>query len=694
MFKLEVIYTPLNSKTLLPKYRIDIDCGVQICNQTDLILANKVCSYHERKWTAKISIDQFSVDNNNVSFFWIQFHNQISNTYITDKIYIDLNIIKRTLKPFKRCISLTPEVLLERIIEPYCDVYNIHPQQYQTSLDVVSFIQKGNKHIVLISETQTGKTGCAKSIAYNLINCCGYNNNKLYFICGMNDNGLLNQAKMEFQDLIPKENIIFSKKLQNIVLQKSLNSFDFNHSIIFVDESHYASQKDSLIYKFLNNIVGVTADGLSATWSNKNVTIISISATPMAEIANLNQPSVDKKFVILYPGDDYYGVNDILNKGLLKQSYNLNKDLEVNKFIDIINTAYKNQVENNLFKYCIVRLGSVLSKDKLELIIKKKINHNINFINYYSGANGSSLIDFNKIIQKKPNMMSIIWIYDSLRAGKQMNTEYLYLVHDSHCSAPDVAAQGLAGRLCGYGKKNHNVICYTNVKSLMKFIDWIQSHYDIGRIPAGSKDIINGFDVNNNSPWQKNIPIVFKMNLDLISYCIKYRLEHGKKRYNNEFKKYCKETLCDLYSHNQIIVNILNNYHPSKNGGFMIIDHLNLPTSIEKHWESNYTASIKNKSCLGFVTPNTIPQYDQLYYIFMNLIPNHPLYGHGLICYKEYTYNLTDKKSIVSTKTTNINHPKAWENNNTQSMSIKPKITIKKKIIPKKKIILKKENYT
>jgi len=688
MFQFEIIYKPSQSYQALSKKHTYIRYGPIISGETKF-LGQEICTYENKKWISKLSVDA-GIFINNIEGLWIQLYNQSSNEYLMDPIKISGELIQRKQQPFKWQIPLNEEITLERLGDPYSSIYNIYPQQYQTSIDIISQIKEGHKHIIMVSQMQMGKTGCAKSIAYNLINSCGYLPQKLFFICGMNDNNLLDQAKMEFKGLIPVENILFSKKLQKMTTSQSSKSTisHFSHAVIFVDESHYASQKNSLVYKFLQNNVGITADGFSQTWENNDVIVISISATPMAEIANLNQPQSDKKFIILKPGNDYYGVIDMEKKGLIRQSFNLNKIEESEKFIHSICEIYKEQSQKGIYRYCIVRLGSVLSKDRLEFSIRKSINDKVDFINYYSGSNGSTLPDFNSLIDKKPHCLTIIWIYDSLRAGKQLNTENIHMVHDSHCCAPDVAAQGLAGRLCGYGKHNHNVICYTNMKSINKFIDWIKSQYDPGRIPSGSKDIVNGFDANNNSHWQKNIPIIFKMTQDLINYCLQYRLEHGKTRYNNEFKEYCKTQIIQSNKNNMTIFEVLNTYYPSKNGGFMIIDHLNKQNSVDKHWETNYNAAINNKSTQGFVTPSTKPIKDKLYYIFLNMIPHHKSFGMGILCYKEYIDDLSVKKSYVSTKSQNIYNPISWGHTDTK-IPIKPKIAIKKKIFLKSQIATK-----
>ena len=93
----------------------------------------------------------------------------------------------------------------------------------------------------------------------------------------------------------------------------------------------------------------------------------------------------------------------------------------------------------------------------------------------------------------------------------------------------------------------------------------------------------------------------------------------------------------------------------------MILDHLNQSNSVTRHWEANHHAALNGKATLGFVTPATRPLHPKLYYIYFNLVPNHAAYGQGLICYKHYIDDLADKVAQVTTKTTNLYHPTAWE---------------------------------
>jgi hypothetical protein len=545
-------------------------------------------------------------------------------------------------------------VLITKYYEPYCKRLNIHPNQYQCGSKILNEIKKGCHHIVMIAQMQMGKTGASKSLAYQL-QYHGYKCDDIYFICGMNDNNLLNQSKNEFKSLIPSGNIYFSKQIQKLLDKSSDDDIcdKFKNCVIFVDESHYASHKGSLIDKFFKKI-GITGDGQYVKWSNKSIVLVSISATPMAEIANVDKHhTIDKQIVYLEGGKNYYGISDMYSQSNIKQSYNLNKSDETIEFIKMVTFVYNKQMLNKKFRYCIVRLCS----NSQHMAIQKQLASvcsDITFINYYS-SHDSVLKDFNEYVKYEPKSMTIIWIYDTLRAGKQLDTTNIEFVHDTHGANPDVVAQGLVGRLCGYGKKT-DVLCYTNVKSVIKFIDWVEHGYSASRIPNGCKDIVNGFDAYNIPKWETNIPICFNLDDTLIDICQQYREQYGKKRYGKEFKDKCVNYIINAISPMQSdgkIGHILKTYFPPKNGGLMLIDDNNKQSSVTKHWDTNYQASINGKNAHGFVALDD-EKHDRLYYIFLNLVTNHRAFGKGLICYKKYIEDTDEIGNLVSSHPDNF----------------------------------------
>jgi len=103
--------------------------------------------------------------------------------------------------------------------------------------------------------------------------------------------------------------------------------------------------------------------------------------------------------------------------------------------------------------------------------------------------------------------MTIIWIYNSLRAGKQLNTENIGFVHDTSFSKPDTIAQSLLGRIFGYNKRKDGVRCYTDMNAAKGMLDWVNSMYDASFIPQGSRNIIQGYS-DRPVKWHLHPPLL------------------------------------------------------------------------------------------------------------------------------------------------------------------------------------------
>ena len=319
---------------------------------------------------------------------------------------------------------------------------------------------------------QSGKTGTCKYVLQNMqLLYPDITKNNCYYICGMNDNDLRDQAKREFRGLISKQNILFSKKLY--AYNNAEEKVIISPTILIIDESHYAGMLNSQVDIFINNI------NIDTSY------IISVSATPMSEIAT----SIDfsKKIIVLKPGPDYYGITDLFDNELIHQSACISTDFE--KFADILIEEYDKQRLSGKWKYGIVRLPNQFYTSDIESELHDFIT-DIHFINHHYVMN--EVVDFNDHIKCIPDKMTIIWIYNSLRAGKQLNTKNVGFVYDTYRSNTDTTAQALLGRILGYNKKLHKVCCYTDVASATRMLNWIKEDYALEFIPMASKNILNG----------------------------------------------------------------------------------------------------------------------------------------------------------------------------------------------------------
>ncbi len=491
---------------------------------------------------------------------------------------------------------------------------NIYPNQYEAAMDVLNHYDVGMRHVILTAEMQSGKTGTVRYVAHNMLHCSNsyiVEPHQMFFICGMNDNDLRAQAIAEFSGIIPKENILFSMQLQkwNKGTHKNIPAF------VVIDESHYAGNKDSQVDLFMKGV------------EQHDPMILSVSATAMAELAT--SALFSKGRVYLRPGDGYYSIKDLFVDKHIKQSIDITKKQQ--DFIDLIAEEYDDQEEHDELKYNIVRLPSQWYYKDIEEELTN-LGLQIGFINHHSGlAEHDSICvdDFNKYLIHKPDKFTIIWIYNSLRAGKQLNTEHIGFVHDTASSSPDTIAQSLLGRILGYGKRRNRVTCYTDVASAKLFLTWVNSMYDVLYIPTGSRGIIRGYTDTIHS-YQLHKPYLLTMPIEMRRYYKTLKQLHGN-RY--PYKDELFEDLIKISDSYQVeISDIFDTYEPGRCGGLTIMTEYNAQSTYRDHWSYNYKCYMNGDPVRGF----DVSEPGRYYHVYVNLHIYSEQYGQVLITYKEY----------------------------------------------------------
>mgnify|MGYP003384010058 CR=1 FL=1 len=502
---------------------------------------------------------------------------------------------------------------------------NVYPNQYSAGIEILEFYHLGVNSVVLTAEMQSGKTGTIRYVVHALQHLSGpdkrwpvekFKGNTIFFICGMNDNDLRQQACREFKGLIPTENILFSKQIQR-VLKKGMPG-GCSPSLIIVDESHYASQRDSLVDKFLGE------------YKDENCLELSVSATAMAQIAVSNE--IGTGLVYLHPDKGYYGIRDIFRRGLIFQSIDITNNQQA--FIDLVEREYDYQKEHSDFKYNIIRLPTQWYHKDLEDDLSE-LDLPIKYINFHTFPEERLVTgkkkepDFNNYIASEPVAFTIIWVYGSLRAGKQLNTKHIGFVHDTAHSSPDIIAQALLGRILGYNKEINFVRCYTDVASARLMRKWVDSTFDVTKIPCGSQNIVDGYR-EQKATWMTHKPLLVTMGPDMRSHYRMLKQIHGN-RY-----PYKDGMLVDIAlsatDDRERIMDIFDNYDPGSSGGLMILTEDNKPGSFKEFWTGNYNSYLEHKPARSC----NVPVPGNYYYVYVNLNMNSPQYGTVLITYKEY----------------------------------------------------------
>jgi hypothetical protein len=557
--------------------------------------------------------------------------------YLPDEIYVadKIPIIKWSYL-YSKITSYTKLDKLKNYFTYLEDKYypwmktflNVYENQYKAAIEILDYYLCGCQSVILAAQMQSGKTGVVRYLIHNILRTSNSfhikSPDQIFFICGMNDNDLRSQAIREFKNLLPSKNILFSKQLQNY------GAFETNVALVIIDESHYAAEKNSQVDKFLKRV------------SCYSPYILSVSATCMAEIATSKDN--DRGIVYLKPGPDYYSVDELFERKLIYQSVDITNNMD--GFAELVEDEYEFQMDRDLKKYNIVRLPSQwYYRDIIDCLS----HMDINYLNYHSlidiseeGHYHIDINDFNDMVKEPPEKFTIIWIYGSLRAGKQLNTTHIGFVHDTAKSKPDTIAQSLLGRIMGYGKKKYRVKCYTDIESANLIRTWFVNMFDETKIPKGSKCVLNGYS-EKLTKWDMHPPLVVHLAPDMSAH-YRYLKQIKGNRYEYKWELFDDLVRASDGNIRYQLEKIFSEYQPGPGGGLMILTEKNTTRSFNEHWTGNYNAYTRKKPIRGFnVSPDDKGNY---FYVYVNLNIKSIHYGLVLVCYKEFIGKITGKKHI------------------------------------------------
>ena len=432
----------------------------------------------------------------------------------------------------------------------------IHDQQINTArkivLQLASNILRSN-HVNLVSPMQAGKTSVCNAVVNLILKTHLYKSmmvKKFMFISGMNDCGLKDQTYTRLIEQVfgaNVDNVYFGRRskknlsknkffvLKNSDLLKYEGNID--NSVIFIDESHYGSNENNILTKFL------VKQGID--WKdkneliNRNIYIISVSATPFDEL--VSDIAEAKKMIEIEIDKNYVGVNDYLTNDLIKDA---DKDdiTEEGAIFDYIMDADERMAQNNT-------IGAIFIRTRNFDVIKENsyVQNNFNIFEMYSQGSKIEYDKLNSMLSqlkedseryKYYQMLGIedrykpllILIKGAFRAGITINSDFkdlIYMVYDYSIKA-DTTAQALLGRMCGYRNNKetfHNTYFYINKKYADMYGDWSKDFTNKDLIPCD----------NTKYEWISN---------DYIGDDVKF----GSKSCGNFAVKITDEEILELYT--------------------------------------------------------------------------------------------------------------------------------------------------
>jgi hypothetical protein len=392
---------------------------------------------------------------------------------------------------------------IRRIAEE--DEFYVYDNQIKAAEEVIySFFTKQNRWCLLIAEMQAGKSGTFFSIPYIisknkiLIKKLGidiHNDDmNVWLLTGMSDKELIEQFEGDIAQYTGKADLcnnIFNNPTMLKYYNKTQNELNLDSSIqkmrknslILIDESHYGADKKQTLNKFLTKVLGINPNGDNTELIEKNIYVVSISATPVAEFIESETSIFNKKLIYLENSEKYWGISDMFNNNKIHKSWDLKSEISIDGFINSFTNI-------NNTGYILIRCSEAKQKDIEFRLFEKNIDYDK--IEYNSEKDNKN-ITIKSILDNKPNKYTIVFIRGKLRAGKRINKKHIIMVHDTADSNVDTTVQSLLGRCCGYPSKKSgygsHIEVYCDDISAKKYKNWVDSKYDISMVPDKSKNV-------------------------------------------------------------------------------------------------------------------------------------------------------------------------------------------------------------
>lgn len=398
----------------------------------------------------------------------------------------------------------------------------VYSNQKKTGRSVIkAFNEESFNHVLLLAQMQMGKSGTYWYVIFTML-FGNYGIDNVIVMSGNREIELFEQVqqdKIKYTEwYLNQKHVIEScteKKINAIkrTIEKKIRILwggDLGkdqgsvlpNTLIVWDESHFAQSRENKPYVFLekNNLTHLI-DG-SNTENEKNIKILTVSATPFSELVlNINKRVC--KTIRLNPSENYYGVSYYKNKNAIKPSFQVSEEnFELMK--ELI-SSYKDEK-----KYIIVR---VTNQKGLSLMVQVCNELNVDCKEYNAKRKDIAIEQMKEV----PDKLTVIVISGMLRMGKVVPKEHIAMVFESSTQGnnkkTDTVLQGLLGRMCGYTTKENGFDVKIYIEdSLIQQLDCYIDRYDTEFGPI----VNNAMNVRSDAPvkWQPKLYHLIKVPID------------------------------------------------------------------------------------------------------------------------------------------------------------------------------------
>jgi hypothetical protein len=231
-----------------------------------------------------------------------------------------------------------------------------------------------------------------------------------------------------------------------------------SNTLIIWDESHYGQTNNQMIDEWFR-VQGISPDGSGC--ANGNI-VLSVSATPFSECIDIEKHGQTKKAVRVSPGPSYWGVEQMLDCGVILP-------FDIDQLPIMLDELKDARADGR--NAAIIRLSG--KQAALESSIRRHCAEKQILCQDMNA--GSDEKDINALLSSTDEPI-VVLIKGMLRMGKRIEhkNRLLWCLEPTTDPNHDTTLQGLLGRCCGYieGGSGPDIKVYLSPRQVQNLEDW------------------------------------------------------------------------------------------------------------------------------------------------------------------------------------------------------------------------------
>jgi len=383
------------------------------------------------------------------------------------------------------------------------DEHLFYPNHKTVSLKTIQSFQCKRKVIqIVIGRTQSGKTAGMLCIMNDYVNENIFDPDNIYIITGLSSTDWERQTKKRMPFNLDK-NIFHNGQLKDF--KKKVKGK--KNVLLLIDEAHMASKDTQTINTILIDL-GWNLDHML----ENDIKLVFMTATPDGIAFAMKKWPKDRYDIhIMEPGQGYYGTRDMLERGKLLESKDIDglydEDDSVYYITDEIESNWCEIIKNHLTfstpKYLIIRLKLPYDKNNymamFDYVIKNNFQNKAHLfsVNYDEYSQTGTIPDLEKFLKVPPIKHRIVFIKSKLTCADTIPKMNIGSMVERVTNNDSFAIQSLGGRATGYG--SNEIFIYTNIDTFKRYEQmWDKKFNNISTIPwkSNTTKVFNGETVS------------------------------------------------------------------------------------------------------------------------------------------------------------------------------------------------------